>query len=246
MRVTNTRIPLTILGLAASCGLLLAIHTGQARTAQPLPSRADPQLTHQVRSPRRQRLVPWRARNGTGKIPFPRVTIFEALPLWMPTPAPWWAKMEPLFGRPMAEAAGQFKPVVQQKLCGPFPSRMQITEQLLAKAAPSLEQRTEVIIGSRSQVEQLLSFEEFRSVTQIMERLWVTAEPFLEPLTAETAGSLNQVEPRIHCSVFPSLIPIREQRWAARAESAAKAPLLEQPTEVTHGRRRQTPVGCVF
>src|ERR1044072_7993105 len=32
MRVTNPRIPLTILGLAASCGLLLAIHTGQART----------------------------------------------------------------------------------------------------------------------------------------------------------------------------------------------------------------------
>src|SRR5215208_7438432 len=32
MRVTNPRIPLTILGLTASCGLLLAIHTGQART----------------------------------------------------------------------------------------------------------------------------------------------------------------------------------------------------------------------
>src|SRR4030095_7493388 len=32
MRVTNPRIPLTIFGLAASCGLLLAIHTGQARS----------------------------------------------------------------------------------------------------------------------------------------------------------------------------------------------------------------------
>ena len=32
MRVTNPRIPLTILGLAASCGLVLAIHTGQARS----------------------------------------------------------------------------------------------------------------------------------------------------------------------------------------------------------------------
>src|SRR6267142_2457508 len=32
MRVTNPKIPLTILGLAASCGLVLAIHTGQART----------------------------------------------------------------------------------------------------------------------------------------------------------------------------------------------------------------------
>src|SRR5205823_6532931 len=31
MKITNTRIPLTILGLAASCGLLLVIHTGQAR-----------------------------------------------------------------------------------------------------------------------------------------------------------------------------------------------------------------------
>src|SRR5437773_10032700 len=31
MKITNTRIPLTILGLAASCGLLLAMHTGQAR-----------------------------------------------------------------------------------------------------------------------------------------------------------------------------------------------------------------------
>ena len=32
MRVTNPRIPLTILGLAASCGLVLAIHSGQARS----------------------------------------------------------------------------------------------------------------------------------------------------------------------------------------------------------------------
>src|SRR6266446_357618 len=32
MKITNTRIPLTILGLAASCGLVLAIHTGQARS----------------------------------------------------------------------------------------------------------------------------------------------------------------------------------------------------------------------
>ena len=32
MRVTNPRIPLTILGLVASCGLVLAIHTGQARS----------------------------------------------------------------------------------------------------------------------------------------------------------------------------------------------------------------------
>src|SRR5438067_8305506 len=32
MKITNTRIPLTILGLAASCGLALAIHTGQARS----------------------------------------------------------------------------------------------------------------------------------------------------------------------------------------------------------------------
>src|SRR6266508_6011113 len=32
MRVTNPRIPLTILGLAASCALLLAIHAGQARS----------------------------------------------------------------------------------------------------------------------------------------------------------------------------------------------------------------------
>src|SRR6267378_6681144 len=32
MNLTNARIPLTILGLAASCGLVLAIHTGQARS----------------------------------------------------------------------------------------------------------------------------------------------------------------------------------------------------------------------
>ena len=32
MRVTNPRIPLTILGLVASCGLVLAIHAGQARS----------------------------------------------------------------------------------------------------------------------------------------------------------------------------------------------------------------------
>jgi len=32
MKMTNTRIPLTILGLTASCGLLLAIHAGQTRS----------------------------------------------------------------------------------------------------------------------------------------------------------------------------------------------------------------------
>src|ERR1700752_3006535 len=32
MRVTNPRIPLTVLGLVASCGLLLAVHAGQARS----------------------------------------------------------------------------------------------------------------------------------------------------------------------------------------------------------------------
>src|SRR5436309_281526 len=32
MKITNTRIPLTILGLAVSCGVVFAIHTGQARS----------------------------------------------------------------------------------------------------------------------------------------------------------------------------------------------------------------------
>src|SRR5712671_1288482 len=32
MKMTNTRIPLTILGLAASCGLVLAMHSGQTRS----------------------------------------------------------------------------------------------------------------------------------------------------------------------------------------------------------------------
>src|SRR5262249_33129424 len=32
MRLTNPRIPLTILGLVAFCGLVLAIHSGQARS----------------------------------------------------------------------------------------------------------------------------------------------------------------------------------------------------------------------
>src|SRR5882724_11257196 len=35
MRVTNPKIPLTILGLAVSFGLVLAIHTGQARSGAP-------------------------------------------------------------------------------------------------------------------------------------------------------------------------------------------------------------------
>src|SRR5436309_1293879 len=122
----------------------------------------------------------------------------------MRTPAPSLAKMERLCRRRMAETAGQFKPVAQHKLCGLFPSQMQITELLSAKPAQSLEQQTKVIIGSRSQVKQLFSFVEFRSVTQIMERLWVTVARFSEPLTAETAGSLNQAGRGIHCSVFPS------------------------------------------
>src|SRR2546426_10283472 len=32
MRITHPRIPLTILGIAVSCGVVLAIHTGQARS----------------------------------------------------------------------------------------------------------------------------------------------------------------------------------------------------------------------
>src|SRR6266513_2450636 len=33
MKMTHTRIPLTILSLAAACGLVLAIHAGQARSS---------------------------------------------------------------------------------------------------------------------------------------------------------------------------------------------------------------------
>ena len=74
-------------------------------------------------------------------------------------------------GRRMAETAGRFKPAVQHKLCGPCPSQMQIMEPLLVKAARSLEQQTEVIIGPASQAERLFNFVEFRSLMQIMERL---------------------------------------------------------------------------
>ena len=119
-------------------------------------------------------------------------------------------------------------------------------EQPWAKAAPSLEQQTEVIIGSRSQVEQLFSFVEFGSVTQIMERPWVTVAPFLEPLTAETAGFLNRVGPGIHYSAFPLSIRIREQRSAEPAASAEKAPLSEQPMAATRGSLRQTRERRVF
>src|SRR4026207_1391180 len=157
-----------------------------------------------------------------------------------------WANTGPSCGRQMAETAGPFKPVVQHKPCGLFPSRMQITERLLAKAARLLEQQTEVIIGSCSQVEQLFSFVEFGSVTQITERLWVTVAPFLEPLTAETVRSLNQAGRQISSLVFPLLMRTREQRWAARVESAAKAPFSERPMVAAHGRPRQTPEGCVF
>src|SRR4030095_10390824 len=173
---------------------------------QPLPSRANPYLSHQ-------------ALNGTGKILFRRETICVVLPLWMRTPARPWANTGRLCGRRMAETAGKFKPVAQPKPCGLFSSQMQITERLSAKAAPSFEQQTAVLIGSPSQVEHLLSFVEFRSVTQIMEQLWVTAAPFLEPLTAEIAGPLNQAARQISSLVFPLLIQIREQQWAERAGS---------------------------
>src|SRR6266487_2642964 len=108
------------------------------------------------------------------------------------------ANTERLCGRRMAETAGPFKPVVQQKLCGPCPSRMQITEPLLVKAVRSLEPQTEVLIGLANQAERLFNFVEFGSLMQIMERLSVRVAPFLEPLTAETAGSLNQAGPQIH------------------------------------------------
>src|SRR5438477_804811 len=233
MKITNTRIPLTILALQLRAGSYLLPILDRLEVVQWLQFRAKSQVAHQVLS-------------GAGKILFRREIIFGALPLWMRTPAPSLAKMGRLCGRRMAETAGQFKPVAQHKLCGLFPSQMQITELLSAKPAQSLEQQTKVIIGSRSQVEQLFSFVEFRSVTQIMERLWVTVAPFLEPLTAETAGSLNQAGRGIHCSVFPSSIRTRQPRWAEPAESAAKALSSEQQLAATHGRPKQTPERCVF
>ena len=65
----------------------------------------------------------------------------------MPTLALSWANTGRSCGRQMAETAGRFKPAVQHKLCGRFPSQMQIMEPLLVKAARSLEPQTEVIIG---------------------------------------------------------------------------------------------------
>src|SRR5262249_28307829 len=61
MRVTNPRIPLTILYLAASCGLLLAIHAGQARSGATATVLSKPS-TDASSPPVRQsdESVPWR------------------------------------------------------------------------------------------------------------------------------------------------------------------------------------------
>src|SRR5205823_4094268 len=119
--------------------------------------RAKSQVAHQVLS-------------GAGKILFRREIIFGALPLWMRTPAPSLAKMERLCRRRMAETAGQFKPVAQHKLCGLFPSQMQITELLSAKKALSLEQQMAATHGRPKQTPERCVFSKFRLPMAIRDR----------------------------------------------------------------------------
>src|SRR4029079_3135514 len=106
--------------------------------------------------------------------------------------------------------------------------QMQIMEPLLVKAARSLEPQTEGVIGLAKRAERLFNFVEFRSLMQIMEPLRATAARFSKPLTVGITGCRNQAGPRICYLVFPLLMRIREQLWADRAESAEKAPFLEQ------------------
>src|SRR5947209_4789490 len=163
----------------------------------------------------------------------------------MRTPAPSLANMAQLSGLPMAEIAGRFRSAAQHKLCGLFPSRMQITVRPWVKRAPSSERRTVATIGRDNQAEQLFSFVEFRSLIQTMERLSVYVAPLSELPMAEIAGLLNQAGPRTIFSEFHLSIRIQGRRWAERAESAEKAPFSRQLMAETHGFLSQTQERCV-
>src|SRR5436190_2077468 len=113
------------------------------------------------------------ALHGTGKTRFRREIIFGELHLSTQIPAPSSANTGRSHERRMAATAGQFRPVVPHKLCGPSPSQMQITERLWGKPAPSSGPQMEAIIGSASQAEQLFSFVEFRLLMQITGQLSV-------------------------------------------------------------------------
>src|SRR5712675_692727 len=127
------------------------------------------------------------------------------------------ANMAQLSGQPMAETAGQFRPVVQRKLCGLFPSQTQITERLWGKGAPSSERRTVVTIGSRSQAERPFSFVEFRSRMQITGLLSVKKAPFSEQPMVAAPGRPKQTRERCVFLKFRLPMPIPEPLWAMEA-----------------------------
>src|SRR6266487_1622861 len=201
MRVTNPRIPLTILGLAASCALVLAIHPGQAgsRLATTISSRI----------PGGSSGSQWHWQN-----PLPQGNTLRGASFVDANTGTVVGD----YGTIVRTTDGGNSWTVQasgttQDLW-PFPSQMQITERLWAKPAPSLGPQMEVLIGSRKQAAQLFSFVESRSpAVQLMERLLAKVAPFLGPQTAETAGFPSQVEPRTLFSGFHSPMRTPERPW---------------------------------
>jgi hypothetical protein len=225
MRVTNPRIPLTILGLAASCGLVLATHSGQTRSgaaataSSKLPA-GSPSFQWHWQNP----LPQGNNLRGASFVDANTGTVvgeYGAIVRTTDGGSSWTIQVS---GTTQTLWAVSFTDVNNGTAVGEGGTILRTTDV--------------ATFGSANQAEQLFSFGEFRSATLIMERLSAKAAPFLEPLTAETAGSLNRVGPGIHYSVFHLSMRIQEQRWAERAESAEKAPFSEQPMEDNTGIAR--------
>jgi hypothetical protein len=171
---------LTILGLAVSCGLVLAIHTGQARSGATATVSSKPSID----APSSQ----WHWQN-----PLPQGNNLRGASFTDVNTGTVVGEYGTIVRTTDGGTSGRFRLAAQKKLCGLFPSSTQITERLSVKAARSLELQTEAIIGSPKQAEQRFNFVEFGSAIKMMEPPLAKVVPFLGPLMAEAAGFLNRV-----------------------------------------------------
>jgi hypothetical protein len=208
--MTNPRIPLTILGLAVSCGLVLAIHTGQARSgAAPITSTKVPSGSSSPKWHWQNPLPQGNNLRGASFVDASTGTVVGEYGTIVRTTDGGNSWTIQASGTTQTLWAVSFTDANNGTAVGEAGVILRTTDSGAHWASqPS---------GTT------LQLREFRSLMQIMERLRATAARFSEPLTVEIAGYLNQAGPRICYLVFPLLMRIREQPWADRAESAEKA-----------------------
>jgi hypothetical protein len=111
INITNPRITLTILGLVAFCGLVLATHSGQARSA----ATATVSTKLPAGSPGSQ----WHWQN-----PLPQGNTLRGASFVDATTGTVVGDYGTIVKTTDAEIAGQFRAAAQHKICGLLPSQM--------------------------------------------------------------------------------------------------------------------------